>query len=292
VRFSSPECIWRIEAELAEGPVWQASEEALYFVDIKGRMIHRCSDDGAHQRSWQTPAAIGFLQPRRGGGFVAGLKTGLHLFDAASGIDETPIIVEPSRPENRLNDAYVDAAGQLWFGSMDDQECDPTGSLYRLDTAGTIDVMDSDYVITNGPSMSPDGKVFYHTDTLAQIVYAYDIADDNSLANKRVFIRIEGNAYPDGTTVDASGCLWIGLFCGSRIVRYSPSGALIETIPMPCANITKVAFGGKDLCTVFATTAWKGLSAAERAKEPLAGSLFAFRVDTPGLAQHQIAYEF
>jgi sugar lactone lactonase YvrE len=48
--------------------------------------------------------------------------------------------------------------------------------------------------------------------------------------------------------------------------------------------VTKIAFGGPDLRTAYATTASKDVNAATRVEQPLAGGLFAFRVDTPGLA--------
>ena len=74
---------------------------------------------------------------------------------------------------------------------------------------------------------------------------------------------------------------------GARIERYSAQGELIDTVPMPCSNITKIAFGGHDLRTVFVTTARKGLSEEQLATQPLAGGLFRFRVPTPGQIQHQ-----
>jgi D-xylonolactonase len=89
--------------------------------------------------------------------------------------------------------------------------------------------------------------------------------------------------FPDGTTVDAEGCLWVALWDGWAVRRYSPRGELLATVRFPCAKVTKVAFGGQDNCMVYVTTAWEGLSAAERAAQPLAGDLFGFRAAVPGL---------
>ncbi len=117
--------------------------------------------------------------------------------------------------------------------------------------------------------------MFYHTDTLKKTIYAYDLGADGDLSNKRVFTVIEeGAGYPDGSIVDAEGCLWVGLFAGWAARRYSPSAKLISTVRFPCANITKLAFAGPT--TVYATTAWKGLDDAARAEQPLAGGLFRF----------------
>lgn len=282
-----PECIWTVGATLGEGPVWHAEKHALYFVDIKEHKVHRCGEDGGLRQSWSLPGEVGFALPMRGGDFVCGLPGQLMRFSFDSGALDLMHEVETDLPGNRLNDGYIDRHGALWFGSMDNAEVRPSGSLYRVQRKGLPRRKDKGYVITNGPACSPDGRTFYHTDTLEKVVYAFDIDDTGHLSNKRVFVRITGEGYPDGTTVDSDGAVWIALFAGARVERYSAQGELIDTVPMPCSNITKIAFGGHDLRTVFVTTARKGLSEEALAAEPLAGGLFRFRVPTPGQIQHQ-----
>lgn len=285
--MSSPvECVWPVGAELGEGPVWSAAEGALWFVDIKGRRVHRFDPAAGDRRSWDAPSNPGFLAPLAGGLWLAGLKTGLHLFDPSSGAFRLLHEVEPQAPDNRLNDGCVDRDGRLWFGSMHDLETDGTGVLYRLEPGGACRAQDAGYVITNGPAFSPDGTTAYHTDTLERVIYAFDLGVDGALTNKRVFARVE-RGYPDGPAVDAEGCVWTALFGGWGLQRYAPDGRLIEHVALPVANVTKPAFGGEDLCTVYVTTAWKGLSAAERRDQPLAGGLFVFRTDVPGLPQRE-----
>ncbi len=89
--------------------------------------------------------------------------------------------------------------------------------------------------------------------------------------------------------VDCEGHLWIALFGAGRIERYTAAGRLAGSVGFPCTNITKLAFGGEDLRTAYVTTAWKGLTPAQRREQPLAGGLFAFRVDTPGLPHTVLA---
>jgi sugar lactone lactonase YvrE len=84
--------------------------------------------------------------------------------------------------------------------------------------------------------------------------------------------------------------VWTGLFGGWSARRYSPRGEFLTEVRFPCANVTKIAFGGPDLRTVYATTAWKGLSAQARAEQPLAGGLFRFEVDVAGLPQREVLY--
>jgi sugar lactone lactonase YvrE len=285
---TEPESLYSADAELGEGPVWMARDDAVWFVDIKGLRIHKYEVTTGAAWSWAAPAQPGFIAPLADGRWIAGLKTGLHYFDPRSGRFELLAQVEDPKLNNRLNDGYVDPAGRLWFGSMDDGERELTGALYRLDGRTPVRV-DDGYCITNGPAASPDGKVLYHTDTLKKTIYAFDVGPDGTLSGKRVFATID-EGYPDGPCVDAEGCVWTALFAGGHVRRYAPTGELLEKVAFPVANITKLAFGGDDLKTVYATTAWKGLSKAEREAQPQAGSLFAFRVDTPGLPQRDVRH--
>ena len=281
----TPECVWRVAAELGEGPLCR--DRAVWFTDIKQNRIHRFDPARGIGKSWNTPAAPGFLAPLAGGKFIVGAKSGLHIFEPDTGRFNAIMAVESDRPENRLNDGAVDGSGRLWFGSMDDGEQMPTGNLYCFDR-GDLKTMDTGYVITNGPAFSPDGSTFYHTDSFAKTIYAFDLKADGTLSGKREFVRVEdGAGFPDGSVVDRDGCLWIGLWGGWAARRYSPTGELLEIVRFPVANVTKLAFDG---AAVFATTAWKGLSAEELAAQPLAGGLFRFEAETPGLEQEEVAY--
>lgn len=285
-----PLCIWPVGAQLGEGPIWQADERAVYFVDIKRHRIHRLTVDTGRCDSWAAPGQPGFVVPVDGARFICGVPGALVVFTPAkpAGAQFTPLVpVEPQLPGNRLNDGYVDACGRLWFGSMDDRESAPSGTLYRLGAGGAPVAQDSGYVITNGPAMAPDGRTLYHTDTLARTVHAFDVDDGGNLARKRTFLALGADGYPDGMAVDADGCVWVAFFGGWRIDRFSPQGERIGSVAFPCANITKLAFGGDDLRTVYVTTATKGLSAAELQRQPLAGGLFTFRSPTRGLPQHR-----
>ncbi|WP_171012544.1 MULTISPECIES: SMP-30/gluconolactonase/LRE family protein [unclassified Sphingomonas] len=282
---SAPASVWSLAAPLLEGPVWVARDAALWFVDIKGHRVHRYDPATGGKRSWPAPGQLGFVLPAASGGFVAGLQTGLARFDPADGSFTHLVDPEPEKPGNRLNDATVDPAGRLWFGTMDDAEADDSGAIYRLAADGRCIAASPFVSITNGPAVSPDGRTLYHVDTLGGVIHACDLAADGSLANRRELARIPNEqGYPDGPTVDAEGCLWVGLYKGSAVRRYAPDGQLIETVPFPVDAITKIAFGGPDLKTVYATTANKHLSPAEKAANPHAGDLFAFRVAVPGVA--------
>jgi sugar lactone lactonase YvrE len=293
VANAAPVCIWPLAATLGEGPVWHPAEQALYFVDIKQHKLHRCDADGGNRRTWDMPGETGFALPAASGGFVCGLAGRLVHFAPETGAFTPVTEFEADRPGNRLNDGHVAHDGAVWFGSMDNAEAAASGALYRYggETRGGLTKHDDGIVITNGPAFSPDRKTFYHTDTLGKTVYAFDVDDDGQLSGKRVFATIAEPGWPDGTAIDAAGNVWVAVFRGARVLCYSPAGELLDTIAFPVPNVTKIAFGGPDLKTAFATTATKGLTDEERAAAPLAGGVFAFPVDVPGLPQHMIGFD-
>ena len=259
---------------------------------VRGRpdRVVRFDPATGDQRTWPAPAPVGFVFPTSAGWLIAGLKTGLHRFNPETGNFTLLHVVEPHAPNNRLNDGFVDSHGFLWFGSMDDNEEEPSGALYQLGDAGCV-TRDPGYVVTNGPAESPDGRVLYHTDTLAGIIYAFDRAQTGSLSNKRIFVRLpQGGGYPDGPCVDVEGCLWTGVFGGWGLQRYSPAGELLQTVRLPCSAVTKAAFAGEDLKTLYITTAHVALNADERKQQPLAGGLFRVRVEVPGLPQGIVSH--
>jgi sugar lactone lactonase YvrE len=286
--MEAPKLVGDAVCELGEGPVWRAEERALWWVDILGPKVWRFDIATGATRSWPAPERIGFIEPVAGGGWIAGLKSGLHRFDETTGAFERLHTVEDAALDNRLNDAFVDAAGRLWFGSMHDPRTRRTGALYSLDQRGVVR-RDDGYVITNGPCASPDGRVFYHTDTRESSIYAFDLSEDGVLSGRRTFARIDpADGWPDGSTVDAEGCVWTALWGGWGVRRYSPKGEVTGFVPLPVANVTKIAFGGEDLATAYVTTAWSDLTPAERVGQPLAGRLFSFASGTRGLTQYEV----
>jgi sugar lactone lactonase YvrE len=279
---TEPASLWSLSAELGEGPVWTGG--ALWFVDIKKPAIYRLDPATGERRSWPAPELIGFLLPAKSGGFVAGLQSGLHRFDPDTGVFTPLAEVEPHLPGNRLNDAVVDPAGRLWFGTMDNSEKAKSGAFYCFEAGQLRPAGIAGICITNGPAVSPDGRILYTVDTFKGTICANDIHDDGSLSAPRPFIRIDAkDGHPDGPTVDSEGCVWIGLYAGWHARRYSPAGDLLSAVRFPVANITKLTFGGDDLRTVYATTARQFLTPDDLAEQPQAGDLFSFRTDVPGV---------
>jgi xylono-1,5-lactonase len=253
---------------LGEGPVWSALENALYWVDIKGSSVHRYSLATEQSNQWSVPSPIGALALTQDPAVKLGSFTdGLYKLTGWSSAELQRALLlqaEPGQSRNRHNDGKVDSEGRFWFGTMDDSETEQTGALYSY-ANGQLHKHDTGYCITNGPAFSPDGSTLYHTDTLQRVIYAFD-HHQGQLSNKRVFIRIAPDAgYPDGL--------------GHRITRFDQLGREIGAVRMPVPNVTSCTFGGKDLSTLYITTARKGLSKELLAQYPLSGACFA--INTP-----------
>jgi sugar lactone lactonase YvrE len=289
--MSEPEVVWELAAELGEGPVWVERDRCLWFVDIKKHQIHRFDPATGDNKTWNAPEQVGFVFPAERSGFVVGMQSGLYHFDERSGGFELIARVDEGKSDNRLNDGVVDPRGRLWFGTMDNNEKAKSGAFYCFANGQVRHTGIDGIAITNGPAVSPDGGILYFVDTLKGTIEAATIAEDGSLNGRRPFARIDPkDGHPDGPTIDSEGCIWISLYAGWEAWRYSPAGELIGRVRFPVANITKIAFGGDDLRTAFATTARQLLKPEEIAKQPKIGDLFAFPVDVPGVPCPMVCY--
>ena len=189
--------------------MWVAREQALYWVDIKGLKIFRLCPEGKVS-GWDTPFRIGSLAPRRTGGFVAGTERGFAWIDLEACRYDLFANPETDLPDNRFNDGKVDRSGRFWAGTMDDQERQSSGALYRLDPNLAWTRIDDGYRVTNGPAFSADGRRMYHNDSGRQLTYVFDLNRSGEPSGRRVFASYgPGQGYPDGMTVDREDCLWI-----------------------------------------------------------------------------------
>lgn len=271
--------VWDARALLGEGPVWLPNERALRFVDIKAGRLHRYTPNTGAKDTLDVGGRPSFILPTTTNGFVVGSGEGVHaLHDRRL----APIAIVDMPAHNRTNDGASDCFGRLWFGTMDDNERRPTGQLYCLDR-GALHCVGCDAVVTNGPALSADGRSLYHVDSSARTIWRCQIAEGPSLARREVFLQLsEVDGYPDGVVLDSEDCLWVALWDGWGVRRYSSDGRLLLHVDLPCARVTKIALGGEYLRTAYVTTARVGLSDAELAAQPQAGGLFAFEAPAAG----------
>jgi len=278
---SAPQLIWPVEAMLGEGPVWFPEEGALRFVDIKLGHLHRHGGAEPAQHSHDLGGQPSFVVPADDGGLVVG--SGHHILHIGKdGVTRACLARLPMPAHNRTNDATVDGQGRLWFGTMDGEEQRPTGALWCWDR-GVLHHMGGEAVVTNGPAISHDGTQLYHVDSAARTIWRFTIGEGPSIAHREIFLQFgEADGHPDGIVIDAEGCLWVALWDGWGVRRYDSGGRLLQTISLPCARVTKIAFGGTDLRTAYVTTARVGLGVEALAEQPHAGGLFAFAAPVAG----------
>ena len=265
---------------LGEGPLWDAAEQALYWVDSRGCRIHRLDWASGERRDWDVPAMIGSMALREAGGAVLALQTGIHTFDFGTGEARQIVDPEADDPTTRFNDGKVDRQGRFLTGTMATRIGDRTegrGSVYRLDADLTLHRLKGGVVVANGPCFSPDGRTFYFADTGRRAIFAHDYdVRTGAIGPERT--AVDTSPYgsgPDGGTVDGEGHLWSALVHTGQIARFAPDGGLDRLIDMPCTRPASVMFGGPDLDIIFVPSIRD--SGNVRGDREIDGALFAIR---------------
>jgi sugar lactone lactonase YvrE len=275
-----------VTAELGEGPYWVPEASFLIWVDIERGLLHR-----THIPSGQTVTddlgEVSAAFPALDGGIltVGGSRLTLRAGALGGGVITRIIAEVPAREGIRFNDAAVDPAGRVWAGSMHKGETEPLGELYRLDAGGKLTTVIAGVTVSNGIGWSPDGSRMYYADspTRRVDVFDYDPATGDAF-QRRVFVdlsRVEG--VPDGLTVDADGYVWVAMWGGGVLRRFTPGGQQDAVLPVPVSQPTSCAFGGPGFTDLYVTTARVGLSESDLAAQPLAGRLLRIHPGPVGL---------
>jgi sugar lactone lactonase YvrE len=277
---------------LGECPLWDEREGVLWWVDILAPCLKKYQPGKGEIQQIALPEAMGSFAFRDKGGLLAAMKTGFFFFDVEK--RERQLICNPETqlPANRFNDGRCDRNGRFWAGTMvDEPPRAPHGALYRLSPSGECTRVRADVIIPNSLAWSPDGRTMYFADSVRKLIWSFDYdAASGTPSNERVFFDCAPNpGSPDGSCVDAEGCLWNAEYGGWRLVRYTPAGKIDRVIELPVANPTCCCFGGKDLDVLYVTSAAQNLSVVSLEKQPLAGSVLAARPGVRGLPESRFA---
>ena len=276
-----------VTAALGEGPYWVPEDDCLLWVDIEGARLHRTYFP-AKETVTDSPGPVSAAFPAVGGGIlIAGGAALTLLFPAERGgqwVART-IADTPARDGIRFNDAGVDPAGRVWAGSMHMTEAEPVGELYRLDAGGRLNPVIKNVTVSNGLGWSPDGSRMYYADSpLRRVdVFDYDPATGEAFSRRAFADLSAAEGVPDGLTVDADGCVWVAMWGGSALRRFTPDGQPDAVLPVPVSQPTSCAFGGPGLADLYITSARVGLTDDQLATQPLAGRLLHVRPGPVGL---------
>jgi len=274
---------------LGECPLWDERQAMLWWVDSRWPAVKRLDPATGAVMMLVLPEIVGSIALREAGGLLAATKSGIHRLDPSSGALEAKVDPEKHLPDNRFNDGRCDRAGRFWAGTMSDVNRDPVGSLYRFNADFQCTKLRNAIIIPNSLAFSPDGRAMYFADTNRHTLWAYDYDPANGAATHERVFADTGKGRPDGSCVDADGCLWNADYGAARLVRYTPAGKVDRSVELPVTNPTCCCFGGADLGTLYVTTATQRLAPEALAKQPLAGSLLALRPGVRGLAESRFA---
>ncbi|MET0697626.1 MAG: SMP-30/gluconolactonase/LRE family protein [Acidimicrobiia bacterium] len=262
----------------AEGPVWSEAWGGLRWVDMLDGDVMSLGPDGSIQRSHVDDIAA-IIRPRRAGGAVQGIERGFALEEPDGTITRLGDLW--SGGDVRMNEGGCDPDGRFYCGSMAYDKRPGAGSLYRLDPDGTVTVVLDGVTISNGLDWSPDDSLAYYVDTPTHEISVFDYDSDRGLSGRRTFVPIPAeHGGPDGLAVDEQGGIWVALFGGSAVHRYTAEGDLDEVIEVGARQVTACTFGGADLDRLYITTSRENL---EPDDDPLAGSLFTAMPGVKGL---------
>jgi len=280
---------------LGEGITYSSSNNNLYWLDI-GNISKLYSLDLSSNKKeiFELPEIVTATSIKSQNELILATTNGLKLFNTSNKKFESVVNIENQQSLTRSNDGASDALGRFWFGTMQNNFDkngngipikENIGKLYKVDTNKKISVIEEDLGIPNTFVWSPDNKNFYFTDTLNGTILSYNFElESGELSNKKNFATFD-RGHPDGSTIDTDGCVWNCRWGGSCIVRFTPSGKVDQIIEMPVQNITNCVFGGKDMKTLFVTTA------SNEDKNNLDGSLFSINLNYQGLEDNKSKLE-
>ncbi|MGB3420452.1 SMP-30/gluconolactonase/LRE family protein [Dolichospermum sp. FACHB-1091] len=277
-------------SRLGEGPVWDFSNSLLYWVDIYNHRVNQFNPTTGQNLFFDVGDVAASIAIAGHDKLIMAQRNGLAFLHIQTG-EVSPIIsVEMDIPDNRFNDGKCDSHGRFWFGSMCPGK--NQGSLYRYDPDSSLHLMETGLTIANGLGWSPDEKVFYLTDSAQQKIYAYNFEPTTGkISDRCIFVDLIGESfYPDGLTIDSEGNIWSAMWDGWCVIRFNPKGEETLRIPLPVQRPTSCTFGGKNLQTLYITTASVGLSEEEIQKSFYSGDLFAIQTDVTGLPTNDFSF--
>jgi len=277
------QCIWSGRSTLGESPIWDPQSESLYWIDMGAPVLNCLDIKTGNSFHYKTPSPLGSINLSKNGDILTTTGQDIGILRKPDfefeqihslGIDDTNIV---------FNDGKCDAYGRFWVGTRDLLLERSLSMLYLFETKRFQPKVEN-LIVSNGLGWSPDNKRFYLTDTIKKTIYRYPFDIDNAtLGEVEVFITVsEEGIYPDGLAIDSEENIWVAMWGAGKIVCYKKDGSILSSIELPAKNVTSCCFGGKDLKTLFVTSATFDFGDNNDLGKD-AGGLFAISSPVPGL---------
>ena len=275
---------------VGECPVWSVAEQALYWVDIEGRQIHRFDWASKTQQSWTAPERVGCIALVEGGGkVVAAMESGIFEVELLQSPDVKMRMLAPVEhpmANMRFNDGRCDRMGRFWVSTMcmDMSLAAQVGAIYCLDESGLSASKVDGLITPNGMAFSPDDKIMYLSDShpTVQKIWAFNFdLQTATLSQERDFVdMLPLPGRPDGAAVDVDGNYWICANDAGQLHCFNPQGQLVSSIQVPVSKPSMCAFGGPDLNVLFVASIQPAAAAGKECC--LSGAVFSIKLDVKG----------
>jgi len=254
----------------------------LFWFDILGKRV--LTQKNGQPAQWQFDehvSAAGWIDENN---LLIGSETALFRFDVESGERSHVIALDTDNNATRSNDGRVDAWGGFWIGTMGKQTEKGAGAIYRY-YQGELRKLYAPISVSNSICFAPDRGPAYYTDTFTGQIMRQPLNARTGWpdGNPEVFVDLVAERLnPDGSVVDASGCLWNAQWGAGRVARYGPDGTFLSSVDIPAKQATCPAFGGPDLKTLYITSAADGMAGPED------GKTFVIEQEVTGQPEHQV----
>jgi gluconolactonase len=243
--------------QFVEGPVWKEGV-GLLFSDIYPSTIYRWSKDDSTMSIHLKPSdSSNGLTFDHLGNLILTQMQKRRIARQEPGGSITPLVsTYNGKRFNSPNDIVVSSSGAILFTDPDFNV--PAGQtrelnfkgIFRLSPSGRLQVIDSTFDKPNGISFSPDESRLYVNESAQHKIYVWDVANDSTFTNKRLFYTIPQTGYADGMKVDSSGNVYCAGPGGIWVV--SPSGAYLTLIATP-QTPSNCAWGDADRKSLYIT---------------------------------------
>lgn len=281
-----PEIIVNCKCHVGECPIWHPIKKQLYWLDIfRGQVLCYNPKNNVTEVCYEGEPVNG-ITIQEDGSLLLLMQKGpvakLRDRNAEYIINQVPDV-----PGCVFNDVLADPLGRVLRGTAlpDMPTSERLCGLYCIDIDGSIKLIADDIGFSNGLAFSPGSNQLYCSDTFLHRIYIYEYnKQSGTLANRRVFVETHADeGTPDGITVDSEGFVWVALFGGGVVVRYTPQGIEERRIRFPARQITSLIFGGEDFTDLYVTSAIYGPNSIDKSES--AGALFRVKLPIQGVPE-------